>query len=322
MHDENAPNNSIDDDDPINAFSSQHASLRLAWDSTTFRALMKCPRYYYYTYVEGWQPKRGKPALEFGILFHATLELYDKLMAKGISHEEAQLHATRYALVKSWDSILRDIEDRKRDRLAFVRACVWYMEHFKEDPIESYILQDGEPAIELSFRIAMPLKAQTNEEYIYCGHLDKVGRLQGDTYVIDRKSTGGQFSDNYFNKFNTDAQMSGYNMGARILLQDKTHGVIIDAAQLLVSGVRFARSITTRHEDQITEFMGDLTTWLKMAEQFAVLDYWPHNWDSCDKYGKCDFCNVCSKPESTRQIWLRDEFEQQDLWNPLESRDA
>jgi hypothetical protein len=38
---------------------------------------------------------------------------------------------------------------------------------------------------------------------------------------------------------------------------------------------------------------------------------------ACDKYGGCEFREVCSKSPSVRDKFLKADFKQEEPWNPL-----
>lgn len=80
-------------------WSAGNSRLQRAWDATSLRALMFCPRYYQLSIIEGW---RGSSVdLEFGILYHGALDVFDKARLAGKSKAEATLLAVRWALENS-----------------------------------------------------------------------------------------------------------------------------------------------------------------------------------------------------------------------------
>lgn len=80
-------------------FSLAHPKLQIAWDSTSLRALMFCPRYYELTILEGW---RGSTVdLEFGQLVHGSLEAFDRARLNGLGVAAATQAALRWAVENS-----------------------------------------------------------------------------------------------------------------------------------------------------------------------------------------------------------------------------
>ena len=71
-----------------------------AWDATALRSYMSCPRKYFYEFVEGW---RGgdNVNLDFGRMYHAALECYDRAIGRGATKADASDAALRHALEHS-----------------------------------------------------------------------------------------------------------------------------------------------------------------------------------------------------------------------------
>lgn len=72
------------------------------WDATSLSALMRCPRYYKYTIIDGYKAP-GSIDLEFGRYFASSVEVYKKARLKGLDKEEASTKALKYAVTATWD---------------------------------------------------------------------------------------------------------------------------------------------------------------------------------------------------------------------------
>ncbi len=79
------------------AFSTINPRLQIAWDATSLRALMFCPRYYQLNIGEGWQ-EPVSPDLDFGRLFEDAVEVGDRVLASGGGVDEAQQASFDWAL--------------------------------------------------------------------------------------------------------------------------------------------------------------------------------------------------------------------------------
>lgn len=304
------------------ALSEQTPQLQLAWDSTSMGELKLCPRKYQYRILYGYTPRELSVHLKFGLGFHGATERYDHARAKGKSHDEGVVAAVKWAMEFTWDSKMGRAwlsSDPNKNRATLVRSVVWYYEQFKEDAIETVILENGKPAVELSFMLPLPFKSQEGEQFLYGGHLDRVGRMAGANYIVDKKTTKYTLSPSYFAQFSPDNQFSGYIFGGKIGYGLPIAGLIVDAAQVAVGFTRFAREIVTRTPEQIKEWVKDLAFWLRQAEYYAKQAYWPQNDKACSMYGGCAFRSVCGKTPSVREQWLRAGFERQ-IWNPTIAR--
>lgn len=335
-------------------YSEVIPNLQIAWDSTSLGYLKTCPRLYQYKMLEGWVPKRAAAPLEFGIMFHSAIEEYDKRIAAGDDFKTALRAATRRALIDSREEKtirqcgdceaelqedaaycgycgsedVSDIQtwepwsshDTRRTRETLVRSVVWYLDNYaSNDPLKTYILPSGEPAIEQSFHFDLDIQADTGEVFSLSGHFDKIAEQNGQVYVQDRKTTGSTLSSYYFEGFTPDNQMSLYTLASRVVFSAPAVGTVIDAAQLAVNFTRFSRGYAHRTEDQLNEWLYDTKFWLKQAEVFAKADYWPMNDKSCNQYGGCEFRKICGADPAVRETLLQSDFIKKS-WNPLSKR--
>jgi len=313
-------------------------SIQYAWDSTSLGYLKTCPRMYQYIMIEGWGSRDESIHLRFGIEYHTALQDYAVARARGTAHEDA-LHETVRLLhgrVFDWLPDRNSRAGKYKNRETIVGLVIDYLDHFVDDPAETFILEDGRPAVELSFRFELdwgPLGASNLEEtggwshkqpYLLSGHLDRVVNFADSLYVMDRKTSLSTLSSYYFNQWSPSNQMTLYTLAGKIMLNSPIKGVIIDAAQVLLEKPNsFQRGFTYRTDDQLDEWLVDLRYWLHNAETYATNGYWPQNDTSCDKFGGCKFREVCSRSPQVREQYLKatfDKLEPDERWNPLRSR--
>lgn len=316
--------------------------VRYAWDSTCIGAFKTCPRYYYYSIVVGWQPKSESIHLRFGQEYHTALQEYDILRAQGEPHEDSmsQVVAKAMARTSDWFPNNDSKAGRYKNRVTLIGLVVDYLDHFRDDPAETYIRADGTPAVELSFRFELPYGPQKAEwrsldsggnresgfdtHYLLCGHLDRVVDFNGQLLVMDHKTTTTTISDYYFAQYEPNNQMSLYTLAGNVVLNEPIRGVMVRAAQVLLEKPNaFTTGFTYRTPDQIDEWLGDLSIHLAHAEACAVADYWPMNDTACDKFGGCRYRGICSKSPQVRDKFLAADFIQlpeDERWNPLKPR--
>lgn len=289
-------------------------SLQFALDSTSIGYSKSCLRKYKLTIIDGWRKKDASVHLRFGGEFASALEFYNKFkVAEGCSHDDA-LDATvaeTFARIVDWKS-----DHPKKNPYTLVRTIVWYLDNYENDPAEVLILEDGRPAVELSFKIELPWEAAPGIPYILCGHLDKVVTYCGDILVADQKTTSGALGAFYFAEYNPHIQMSTYTFASKMILGANVSGVMIDAAKIAVGFSEFARGFTMRTEAQLAEWLVDLKSWTSILSFAVTNDYWPMNEQSCHQYGGCVFREVCSQDPAVRQNYLETSFEKV-FWNPL-----
>lgn len=302
------------------SFSKELPQLQIAWDSTSLGLFKECPRKYYYSVVQGWTGKVDNVHLKFGQLYHAALELYDHRKAEGASHEEAAYAAIRYCGEATWaNGRPWNSDDSNKNRFTLTRTVAWYLHHFAEDPLETVILANGKPAVEVSFRMDTGFTFITEEDALLCGHLDRIVKLGDDPYILDRKTTKTTIDSSFFEKFNPDNQMTTYTLASTVVLGTMVKGIIIDGAQVAVNFSRFKRGTTTRHPAELEEWLREFKGYLKMAEHYAETNFWPKNDKSCGNYGGCPFRAICSKAPGMRQEWLSNTYHKR-VWDPLQVR--
>jgi len=339
------------------AFSKNLPGLQIAWDSHSYGTFLECPRKYFYSIIIGYQTKTPQVHLLWGLAYHECLEKYDKARSEGMSYEDATRIAVRHALlvsgshVQSTSTICKDcayefdepseicpacasekldktprkkwypwnFHDQNKTRFNLVRSIVWYLDQFKENDLKTVQLSNGKPAVEYSFQMDLDIKAATGEQYIYCGHLDRVVEYGAGYYIVDRKTSKNTITKKYFEQYSPDTQMSGYAAAGRIVLDKPLAGVLIDAVQVAVTFSRFQRGFAPRTAGLLDEWLGNLGFWLEYAEHCARKRHWPMNDKSCSHYGGCPFQGVCSRDPSVRQRFLNADFTRQ-IWDPLIQR--
>lgn len=307
------------------SFSAQLPTLQLAWDSTSLSALKECPRKYYYSIVLGYEPRQRSFHLTFGILYHEALEAYDHARATNKDHDTATGAAVLCALKNSWDFKLRrpwSSPDANKNRFTLIRTVIWYLDHFADDAIETVILANGKPAVELSFRHEGPIHFHSvKQNAIICGHMDRLGSIGGQVWVVDRKTTKHAIDENYFKQYTPDNQMSAYSVAGKVVFNVPVQGVIIDAAQVMVTFSRYRRGFAHRTAAMLDEWIRDTATYLAQAEEYAEENYWPQNDKSCFNYGGCPFRPICARSPEVRQAFLDDKTQySKRVWDPLQVR--
>jgi PD-(D/E)XK nuclease superfamily len=297
-----------------------------AIDSTILGLMKTCPRLFQYTMIDGYQSKEENVHLRFGAEYHQALQDYDLSRAAGIPHDDAVFDVIRELLIRTTD--FKPDPDTKagkyKSREALVRTVIWYLDGARaNDNYETYILSNGKPAVELSFRFELPFGPAEAQPYLLCGHLDRVCTDGTDLYIEDHKTTTSTLGDHFFDQFEPHNQMTLYTFGGQMVLEAPIRGVIINGVQLMVDSTRFVRGFTFRTPDQLEEWVTDLDRWLKLYEWYAEAEYWPMNETACSNFGGCKFRSVCSKSPGVRDIYLKSNFtkaEPEARWNPLTVR--
>lgn len=327
-------------------------NIQFAMDSTSLGYLKICPRLYQYTIILGYQPKGESVHLRFGSEYHTAIQEYELAKAEGASHEDAIRHAIRNLLSRTadWDVDVGTKAGNYKNRGTLLQLAIDYFDNYVADPAKTYILENGKPAVELSFKFELDwgpkyLTADVLEPipmsefgkvqgkkvaelpiqpYLLCGHLDRVVTFADDLWVLDHKTTTTTPSPYFFSGFNPSNQMTLYTLAGRVVLDAPIRGVLIEAAQIMLEKPsKFERVPTHRTQDQLDEWVHNLHYWLSLAETYAEAGFWPMNDTACGMYGGCKFKDVCSKSPQVREIYLNNDFiklEESERWNPLKPR--
>jgi len=304
------------------SFSKKLPFMQLALDSTSIGAYKTCPKYYQYSIIEGWQSKELSPHLTFGLLLHAAREGYEKAKVAGLSHDDAIDQVLDFLLKATWD---RDLgrpwisQHNLKNRKTLIQTAIWYLDaKAKDDPLETVILSNGKPAVELSFRFDTGIKVG-GEAIIACGHLDRLAKLNEHVYVPDIKTSSSEVNAKWLSQFSPHNQFSLYTVAGKVAFGFDVEGVIVDGIQVGVGFARFQRHLVGRDESTLSEYMGTFADVVEEMTRSAERQHWRMNDKACDMYGGCAFRQVCAKSPASREPLLKLQFAKR-VWDPLQIR--
>jgi hypothetical protein len=295
-------------------------------------------------------PRQKSVHLLFGGHYATALEHFYKHRALGDDIDTALLKVVREAMENSWeyktcetcqgmgylspddpDDTLEDCPDcllgkvsvgpqafldNAKTRFNLIRTIVWYVEQFGDETaagITTHHLSNGKPAVELSFTLDL------DDEFVLCGHLDRVVDYGGSLFVMDQKTTGSTIGPYFFKPFDLDTQMTLYSIAGQVVLQSPVAGVIIDGAQIAVNFSRFERGFTYRTKDQLEEFLQNTKHVVRTIQSYTLLDFFPMNTTACGNYGGCPFAPLCKAPPKLREKVMETEYSTR-VWSPIERR--
>lgn len=287
----------------------------IAIDNTALAMYKDCPKKYQLGILRGYRPKSTSAPLSFGIAIHNVLELFDAQTALGIDRETALAAAIRRSFELSTEGFGTD---SRRTRVTLIRALVWYEQTYRNDPMQTVVLPNGKPAVELSFRVELPVDID-GSPVIYSGHIDKLVRYNGQIFAVERKHTVSTLGDYYYARYVFSSQISGYVLAVRTAYGENIGGAIIDAVQLGESFCRFGRRVAHRVPEHIDEWLNDTIYWIDRLATSLRDGRWPHNTEACMKYGGCQFREVCFSNPAVRQAILNADF-RIEHWDPLRIR--
>ena len=295
-------------------------NVQRVWSASSLALLSECARKYQYQYVEGWSQKGENLDFVFGTKLHRCLEWYwRKILQWGYSLDEALLETVgvAFALGLELPQPIRPNQEGKTQK-GLVNALIWYIDHWKklDDPLEiaSY---NSEPAIEMHFKIILPLINPDGEHYLVQGYVDQIRDWAYGLTVWDFKSTNKDPSEHYLNQFDLSLQCAIYTIGMRVLTNDPITMFMADIIGVetrirdlpeKIPVAFMARKPVTMTEDELDEHLMDIQVHIKNAERYAEQNYWPKNTKACRF---CDFRDICKKSPPQRMPFLKTNFDQE-----------
>lgn len=272
-------------------------------DNFALAQFQACPAKYDLRIRQGYVPTRRSPALRFGGALHEGLAAWYK--GFGL---EASLEAIAVAWDNSWDL------DDYRTLEKCLQTMIEYTKQYPYEHFQALGMPDA-PIIEKPFTfdtgtfcgclICGQFNQDSHEDTCgncksplepieYGGILDAlIDHSGGVLYVMDHKTTS-VMGASYFDQFKPDNQMTGYIWGGMQLSGGRVAGALVNGIGIYAKGkTKFERKITTRNEQDITEWLAHLRYHCTAIMKFEQQGIWPFQTINCvTKYGRCDYFDV------------------------------
>lgn len=297
---------------------------QMIWNSSSLELAQTCLRKYYYVMYEHWASRRLSPHVIFGAHVAKGLErFYRAIYLDKLDREEAILEVVRQALIDTWEyddgegnPVSRPwVSDHAaKTRANVIRTLVWYFDFFENDSMETWLLNDGSPAVELSAQFPV------DNGITFSAHLDRIVKYGDYIFVQDQKTTSYTLSAHYFDGFNPHMQMSMYSFLGRAAFNAPINGVVIDAMQIAVGFTQFARGFTKRTDGELDEWYDETMYLIESVHRAVDLEFFPKNSSACFNYGGCMFRKVCARGPAVRPNMLVGEFVKRLPMSPIEKR--
>ncbi len=211
---------------------------------------------------------------------------------------------------------------KQKNRSTLLRSILHYCDT-SDDRVTPFIFPDGTVAVELSFRLTLPLTSPDGTPYELAGHLDGMVEFAGEVMPRERKTTKSTPGMSFFDNYAPDVQVDTYDLAAWLLFSDAEHrpqGVMVEVTQVTEHFTTIERQIINVPEERRAETLRDMLWWIKQAETCARAGYYPKNTASCGMYGGCEFRRICKLAPSSRERFLPGEHYEHREWNPGEVR--
>lgn len=324
-------------------------------DNSMLELLTTCPRALEYNKLHKRIGAVAKPALNFGTAIHLALEHRYKTYTN--REPDDQLNSEIASLLtKHFDLNTQPIDDYRTLNWA-MEIVKKYNDKYRHEPFQLLTDGEGKPMVELSF--ALPLftwrgqvweherpelggsfKKNVEIPVIYTGRIDLPVLWDDQLFIMDHKTTsvlGSQFTDS----MRMSAQQKGYAWSFQELTGKKVTGYAVniirvkEPPQYLTDPNAIRRGKAQSPAQWWNESLqreryylrdGELAEW--KANTIALIEefFWhyqrrfmPQKTAWCAKFGRCQYFDVCSLPESDRNLSLESGLFTENNWSPLKN---
>jgi len=275
-------------------------------DNTAIATARTCGFKYFAGMVQ--HRRRGKTSapLFYGTMFHKLLEIFYKtgnpILAKLVAKK----------LYEGKEPKPGDYRTLARAMLVFDAYVEKY--GFPDPRYEVTVGYPDAPAIELSSNIILPRTGIS-----YAVRIDRIFRINKLLYIEDHK-TSSAFGATFFKEFYFSPQMMGYLRAAELLIGEKVHGVRINAIITRTNDEVFHREIITYQRSVIDHWEDETARMVDQIAEWEHKGHYPKSFKCFEKYGACEYLDVCNTPPDLQQLALEQDFDYAP-WNPLTLHD-
>lgn len=307
-------------------------------DNSFLEGFTTCPRALEYNRIRKRVRSGGKAALNFGSAIHLGLEY----RYKNYGHSQPDP-----LLLEEQTKIFSEFFEKNPPDEGDYRTLNWAIEVMRRyndryDVEEFQLMQDetGKVLVELPF--ALPLYVHTTSygrkiPVIYTGRIDLPVMWNGSIDIIDHKTTsmlGSQFTIGA----QMSAQQRGYAWAYQTLTGQKVNGYTINAIRVKEPPIYMTDPNATRKgksnpetwwNESLTRIRfpvipGMLEEWhmntIALVNSFFFElhnNYMPMKTAWCNKYGQCQFFEVCNMAREDRGVMLATGMYMDNHWDPL-----
>lgn len=306
-------------------------------DNSFMEGLTTCPRAVQYSRINKRIKASRSAALNFGSAIHLALEHRYKTYAN-IQPDPLLLEQQIEVLQKHFADNPPEEGDYRHLNWA-IEIIRRYNDRYAIEQFQLLQNEKGEVLVELPFALPLFTGECLGQKIpvIYTGRIDLPIHIDGQLFVLDHKTTsmlGSQFSLGV----QMSAQQRGYAWAMQQLTQEEVRGYVINAIRVkeppayltdpdskrkgkLTAETWWQESLV---RERVYILPGMLDEWKRntialVNELFHHLssDYMPMKTAWCNKYGACQYCEVCQLGQDDRGIMLSSGLFADNHWDPL-----
>lgn len=287
-----------------------------------------CPRKFFLEYCRRLAPPQKSIHLHAGGVFAEAMQVARNSFHRDGRTAKDSLDLAIRAAIQYWGDYPEPTGDKEKYK-DFINVAAAIIDYFRQYPLETdhirpYIRANGEPAIEFTFAIPIPIKhPDTGNPLLYGGRSDMVGRYGGFNCIVDEKTTYS-FTSNWTKQFMMRGQFIGYCWaGQQTGLETQTciiRGVAIQQRE--IKHLEFGPfqypqwQIDRWYEQMLMKVQRLVDAYVDLTQHGVVEDYaFPLNFgEICSSFGGCPMMDLCTSENP--EVWFSTYTA--NTWNPIQ----
>lgn len=270
-------------------------------DATLFTNVQSCGRKTDFRHNHNLVHKRGKSVnLEMGSIAHKFLEVYYRAVLQGLSKQQATGQA--YIAAQEFSADPTEVRNCTTEDISLtLNTCEQYLEFYKNDHWIPLAVEEVKGKI---------FYEDDEIRILWKAKLDWIADTNQGVYPVDHK-TMKQRRDT--RSLNNQFMGQCITLNTRLMFVNK-----IGFQKTLAPHEKFTRPAINYTYDRLLEFQSEIVPyWCKIYLMYQESGYWPPNFISCEnKWGFCEYYEVCEIDRIMRQETLEHDFEIGKAWDP------
>jgi len=284
-------------------------------DSTIVLA-SACPVKFFYERCLNLAPHQKSIHLHAGGAFAHFVQITREQFYK----EHKTLQQSMLIAMREFINFWGDYEAPENSYKSFENTLAAAFDYFRvynpaSDHIQPLIKSNGDPAVEFTFGIPIPIAHPvTGQPIIYAGRCDMLGLLNGRMKVIVDEKTTYTFTESWAKNFAMRGQFLGYTWSAQ-QFGEAIRGAIIRGIGIQQKDIKHQEAMLTFPQWQIDRWYVEMLQKVQYLKVCWEKNEWPVNYgDICSSYGGCAMMDLCTSQNP--EVWF-DTFAVRP-WNPLD----
>lgn len=287
-------------------------------DNTKRETYTSCPRKYYLRFVLGLYPDKGSSALRYGVVWHDVMAaFYTHIKENGWIRDGGAVEAAILEGKKSWEEYTGDKEFYP-DYRTFENLCICFLQYIDNFAADEGFMEvlEAESLFQIKTHWSNEVEEKafpTLEPFVFTGKKDLTVKLNGQPWFLEHKTTGWALARKV-QELHRSPQIMGYTYaGKEEFFPEEPGGVLVvfhflRSNKSKVTGNYGKLSVNFERVPQVFT-NEDLENWrlsflnaVTQIQQEMKRQVWTMGHDSCYRYGRCEFCNICERNLSLGDI--------------------